>query len=211
MLVFSHTIFITYRDALLSEKNQFRDPYDWVQSMYERPYNMPLHKNASDWKKFVSTPWTMARPKEDALLEAHGGRVCQNRFRYHEVVPCTKPLNPSEDPTVRQPPKYELRLDGSGMPYNSIVDLRRDKILNFLNTGKFDHVTAVLPVRYEDLLHDGTRRLLTAIEGMTGVKAKCEINEPRKRREKVLDSDFVTWMNNRVDWSTEAILGYQKR
>uniref|UniRef100_A0A7S1ZB74 Sulfotransferase domain-containing protein n=1 Tax=Trieres chinensis TaxID=1514140 RepID=A0A7S1ZB74_TRICV len=205
---------------------QFRDPYDWVSSMFKRPYNVPIHANLSTWREFVNTPWTMPRPKEDAIWEGKEGFVCQNQFRYNEIVPCTDPWPNKSLPYDglwgggrQQPPKYELRNDGSGLPYDSLVDLRRDKILNFLGVGGYDNVSALLIVRYEDFVEHGTESLLRAVEAATGKKARCQPYAPRlgvkKKTEKKNDianrSEFVEWLNGRVDWDVENLIGYGRR
>ena len=39
---------------------------------------------------------------------------------------------------------YELRHDGSGQPYENLLDLRRDKIRNFLQVADFPNISRVL-------------------------------------------------------------------
>lgn len=152
---------------------QFRDPYDWVQGMYVKTYHSPSHMKLSHskqnkWKEFVTKPWTMPRPKCDLAFSNQTGRVCRDKYHYNEVVPC--------DPAMMKShvaPIYELRADGSGLPYNSIVDLRRDKIRNFINTKTYRGVVAMISTQYEELARSGTASLLLQIEKVAGVRAKC--------------------------------------
>eukprot|EP00586_Coscinodiscus_wailesii_P014063 CAMPEP_0172505320 /NCGR_PEP_ID=MMETSP1066-20121228/185476_1 /TAXON_ID=671091 /ORGANISM="Coscinodiscus wailesii, Strain CCMP2513" /LENGTH=208 /DNA_ID=CAMNT_0013281885 /DNA_START=65 /DNA_END=687 /DNA_ORIENTATION=- len=116
----------------------FRNPFDWTSAMIAKPHHAPNHFHL-DWKKFVNKPWTMPRVGSDLNIPKTEGLICQEKFRYNEVVSCIKHPLPDEHYTwnttySERYPLYELKNDGSGQPYESIVDLRRDKILNFLAT-----------------------------------------------------------------------------
>ena len=105
---------------------------------------------------------------------------------------------------------YELNHDGSGNTYGSIVDLRRDKIKNFLGVRNYPAVAALLPVQYEYVVSRGTADLIEAIENVTGLYAQCTPSPPRELVPKQLDAHFVKWMNNNVDWEVEEMVGYYK-
>jgi len=183
---------------------QFREPYSWVESMRHENHHSPMHARLG-WHNFVTLDWWMPRPKKDLILANATGRVCGQNFYYNEVVPC------SEEVFRRRGghPRYELRTDGSGLPYRSIVDMRRDKIRNFLEVAKYAGVAHHLTVRYEDIVSDGSDDLHAQIEAATGIKAKCQ-PKPKQNRTtaKTYRPEYVTWMNRHVDWSTEALLGY---
>lgn len=107
---------------------------------------------------------------------------------------------------------YELMHDGSGRAYPSIVDLRREKILNFLTMEQMMGVKSFHPTRYEDLYKDGTSGLLEILERETGRKAKCEPIEGKGDvKHKEVPRAFVKWMNEYVDWEVEGSIGYSKR
>eukprot|EP00978_Attheya_sp_CCMP212_P002045 scaffold4212_cov52-Attheya_sp.AAC.4 len=182
---------------------QFRHPYDWVHGMFEYAHHSPAHFKMSNWKPFVTKPWTMERPADDLQPEnaTFDEPICRSRAFYNDIMPCL------QNSTNYY---YELRRDGSGLPYDSIVDLRRDKILNFLNVSQFEGVTYFRRIRYEDQVIHGTAEFLTHIEGLTGVKAKCTPLPPHVLDRKPMDPRFIRWMNNHVDWETENLIGYEK-
>jgi len=195
----------------------FRDPFDWVDSMRKQPYHSPNHFDL-DWKEFVTTPWAMDRGHGDKELLQSGSQenaTCMHRFRFNEVVPCTKlDRNNVYNGTYQGKTVgvvYELKHDGSGRPYKSILDLRRDKIKNFLGVQQFDGVAAYLPLQYEYMVAKGTSDLISEIEKITGLKAHCKRAPPRTWAPKDLDAEFVEWMNDHVDWEVEKLVGYSRR
>lgn len=194
----------------------FRDPYNWVNAMQRMPYHALDHHNLS-WKKFVTTPWTIERGVRDMEIINNGtnSTTCVHRFSFNEVVPCTvQDRNNWHNGTHNYTNKglmYELNHDGSGNPYNSIVDLRRDKIKNFLSVRNYDAVKAFFPVQYEYVVSNGSADLIDAIENATGFEAKCKRSPPRQLIPKQLDSNFIKWMNENVDWEVERMVGYYKR
>jgi len=141
-------------------------------------------------------------------------RHCQEGFRYDEVNSCVKhPLKKrinGDDAPYERSALYELRNDGSGLPYGSVLDLRRDKIRNFLGVAGYHFVSGIVPVRYEELLRDGADFLIQRVESLTGVEAKCHPSPPKAyKRPRRMESDFVDWMTKYVDWNVEALIGYE--
>mmetsp|Transcript_25335 Transcript_25335/g.53514 ORF Transcript_25335/g.53514 Transcript_25335/m.53514 type:complete len:328 (+) Transcript_25335:102-1085(+) len=194
----------------------FRDPYDWLESMRLKPYHSPNHFDQK-WKKFVTTPWTMARGNGDQQLIESGSQsnaTCMHRFSFNEVVPCS-PLDRNmynrtyHGKTVGV--NYELKHDGSGEPYDSIIDLRRDKIKNFLSVAKFNGVASFLPVQFEFVVSRGTGELIDEIENMTGLHAHCKRAPPRPLKRKEIDAEFIKWITANVDWEVEKLVGYAPR
>lgn len=182
---------------------QFREPYSWVEAMRRENHHAPLHADLI-WQQFVTRKWWMPRPPKDEPLANETGRVCGQQFHYNEVVPC------SESVFRRRGghPRYELRVDGSGQPYDSVVQLRRDKIRNFLESAQYAGVAGHLTVRYEDVVTNGSCDILSRIEKATGVSAKCKAKPPQNLSVRNYDPRYVKWMNDNVDWSTEALIGY---
>lgn len=193
---------------------QFRDPYQWVLASMEKPRRSPAHSNM-DWKTFLTTKWTTEREKSDEKFANETGKVCKERFKYHEIVSCAPEPYPGEYFSKKgsnRSPWYEMRNDGSGMPYDSILDLRRDKIVNHIQTvANFPFVSAVIGVRYEELVRKGTSELIREIESKTGEKAHCEATPGQIRPQRVVPDEMAKWMNERVDWSTEALIGYKSK
>ena len=183
-----------------------------------QPYHSPNHFNMT-WNDFVSTPWTMERFGRDrALFEANLSTsnpqewtepTCQYRFRPHQAIPCL------ENKTVKVPgyrpvfALYELHHDGSGRAYDTILQLRADKIRNFLQTASFRNVRGLYVVRYEDMVQNGTESLIRQLEKQLGVAAQCEPTEPQSISRRPLPRDFVDWMRQHVDWETERLIGYE--
>mmetsp|Transcript_27838 Transcript_27838/g.43201 ORF Transcript_27838/g.43201 Transcript_27838/m.43201 type:complete len:341 (-) Transcript_27838:191-1213(-) len=203
---------------------EFRNVYDWLESMRLRPHNMPMHMN-QDWYTFVTTAWTMPRPERDLNMSNKTGSVCQSDFEYHQVISCVKGTVPSKrhhsnsnwPPKSRQlrseyEPIYEMRNDGSGLAYGSIIEMRADKIRNHLSVADWDWVTAFTSVQYEKLLVEGTEFLLREIEELTGLKAQCDPVPPQPERLSHYPKGpgFEEWVGEHVDWSAEHLIGYSK-
>ncbi|KAL3800301.1 hypothetical protein HJC23_003597 [Cyclotella cryptica] len=197
----------------------FRDPYDWVEAMHERPHHAHSHMNLS-WREFVTKPWRGPRRLNDYhLLQRSGGyeevnvdmgQSCVANYTWNEVIPCSYGDFTSIDGYARY--MYELMHDGSGRAYPSIVDLRREKILNFISMKKMRGVKSFHPTRYEDLYKKGTASLIKMLEDETGKQAKCEpIAGKGAVAHKAVPKAFIRWMNKYVDWETEALIGYSKR
>jgi len=194
----------------------FRDPYQWVNAMQRKPYHALDHRYLS-WEKFVTTPWVIERGENDKkLIESNAtyNATCVHRFNFNEVVSCTtQDRNDWRNGTHNYTSRglmYELNQDGSGDPYDSIVDLRRDKIKNFLSVRNYDAVAAFFPVQYEYAVSRGTGGLIGAIENVTGLYAQCKPSPPRELEPKQLDSNYIKWMNDNVDWEVEKMIGYYK-
>ena len=208
----------------------FRDPYDWVEAMRIEPHHAQDHINWSTnnidydkgwhtqggtpmpWRQFVTKPWTGKRgPADEALLKTQEGiqnASCMAGYSFGEVVPCS----PADSLRVvgLAGLMYELRHDKSERAYSSVVDLRRDKILNHLSVADFprEMVTRFLPFRFEDLVANGTASLLRTVEDATGVTAKCNATRGRTLRHRKMPEDYVSWMGRFVDWEVERRIGY---
>jgi hypothetical protein len=193
----------------------FRDPYDWVEAMRERPHHAHDHIGM-EWKDFVTKPWVGPRGPADKIKmqkskeEGNPILTCLAGYKFDEVVPCSMEDSISNDGYSNY--MYELMHDGSHRAYGSIIDLRREKILNFLQIPKFHGVRAFFPERYEALNLRGTAGLLAQLEEVTGLKAKCE---PFKGTgvvtHKGVDPEYTKWMNKFVDWDVEGMIGYVQR
>jgi len=207
---------------------EFRSPYQYVLAMIDKPRRALAHRQM-DWYTFVTTPWTTERAASDLQYANSTGRVCRAGFTYDEVVACEKnpapdeylthkPLRAQKNNTqlhkqsIQDIPVYELRRDGSGLPYSSIVDMRADKIRNHvLEVRDFPFVEDVVVVRYEDLLQQGTASLLDKITELTGARPHCKAVPPQPDRpQRPVTADFKKWMDEHVDWEAEALIGYNK-
>lgn len=195
----------------------FRDPYDWVEAMRQRPHHALMHIDMK-WKDFVTKPWFGPRGPGDQIKmkkAAEGGFHidlwgCQAGYKFDEVIPCSV-----EDSITKEGYSnymYELKHDESHRAYASIVELRSDKIRNFMQVSTFSGVKAFFPERYEELNMRGTAHFLKKLEEISGLKAKCEpINGTGVVSHKSVEPAFMEWMDKYNDWSAEDLIGYVRR
>jgi hypothetical protein len=208
----------------------FREPTDWVAAMIRKPFHMPHHiqgldKNFTpiplDWEEFVSRPWTLPdRTKRDLEIIAQNRTrqvSCQKNFSFQEVVPCLPVANASIPQHIYRGlfPLYELRRDGSGQPYDNILQLRSDKIVNFLlEQSLLQRLRGYLAVRYEDMVLNGTRDMLEQVAnmlGLPGLPSDCSPQTPSPERliRKDTPSGLRQWVEDNINVNTERLLGYR--
>ena len=197
-------------DTLVIE--QFRNPYDWLKATQHVPHHAPDHvKYRSDdkWKGFLTAPWTMERVGTDKW---DNYTICQEHFHRHEIVSCpVEPLPKSAYKSLtysNHQPFYELRNDGSGKPYDNIMEMRSDKIRNFLSVRDYEGVADVWVVQYEYLLTKGTQELIQQISDWTGVEPKCKPKPPQQRRSRPIERDMAEYIREHLNWTAEALVGY---
>ena len=151
-----------------------------------------------------------------ADLRLRGDEICQEEFRYRDIVSCVEDPLPEDSyqHTLRyseNQPFYEMRDDGSGLPYNHIMDMRTDKIRNFLNTINYDGVADVWTLQYEYLVSEGTQHLLDRITELTGIPAECKAIPPQVRKPKgsrMIRADFAAHIRENINWTVEGWIGY---
>lgn len=192
---------------------QFRNPYDWLEAMRDRPHHSPNHLDVG-WQQFLSTPWTMDRIGSDLNITSNDTE-CQHGFKFNQINSCAKAPLPRESyeniHMSRHQPFYELKQDGSGEPFESIIEMRAAKINNFLETKSYPHVADTWPVHYEYLLAKGTKEMLDRISDLTGVAYKCDPFPVQHRRKRELPQEFLDYVTKHVDWETEKLVGYHRR
>jgi hypothetical protein len=145
------------------------------------PYHSPEHFHLP-WKEFVDRAWVVARQGKD-LKYANVTKADEDirdtwctsaLFRPYQVIPCMANRSTLTSHGVWTKALYELKNDGTGEAYDSILELRSDKIDNFLSVEKFNRVHAFFPVKYEDMKRLGTVTLLRNLERELGVRAMCD-------------------------------------
>eukprot|EP00804_Cyclotella_cryptica_P004496 CCRYP_017629-RA/>CCRYP_017629-RA protein AED:0.04 eAED:0.04 QI:1284/1/1/1/1/1/3/156/1395 len=214
----------------------FINPYDWVEQMRQNPINAPAHVNMQ-WADFVTSPWERTRSHLDSIVLDTAVEKCSFGFSYHEIIPC----HTQRDPNSADFPLYELRHPPAGgfdamidIAYSNLLDLRADKIQNFLSTAHYPGVVHLIKVRYEDLVWDsasytddasyltlpfpGIAGLLESIRGHTtltpDISAGWILDENGFFKAEPLsvgmdlDADYIKWMEMHVNWSVEALVGY---
>ena len=193
------------------------DPYYWLEAMRKVPHHAPLHYKL-EWEQFVKTPWTMPRlpsDLEERKTQKNAKDVeCQEYFHYDQIISCREKPYPEgyfnkTVPMSGDKPQYELRNDGSGRPYASILELRSDKIKNHLSVSEWDWIQDFFQVRYEDLLKKGTEYMIQHVSEITGVEPKCNPSPPQNRETRPLTNSYIRWMTKYVDWEAEALVGYK--
>jgi hypothetical protein len=189
------------------------NPYDWVQVMRTHPQFMPNHVDMDDWREFLEKPWTMERPERDFEMQDETGHVCQQGFRYNQVVSCVKSLQ--DDPSSN--PIYELQQD-SGEPFESILQLRAAKLRNHVQQVG-DWVPALRVVKYEDLMEStkddsgqsvpGVFETLQQLASDLNLGWSCKIRKaPAVNSSVKITQELVRFMNQHVDWRAEQLVGY---
>ena len=135
----------------------FLNSYDWVELMRQRPINAPAHVDL-DWSDFITSPWDRKRSNLDLALNPEDTTTanCSHGFHYDEIIPCMTNRIPTADnfPLYELHPRKALVGDPrlAGIAYDSLLELRADKIRNFLNVGSYDGVVEFIVLRYEDLM-----------------------------------------------------------
>ena len=147
------------------------------------------------------------------LNTSHDAR-CQQDFGYNEIVSChPEPLPRDSYQDIRcsrHQPFYELKQDGSGLPFANIMEMRAAKIHNFLDTRNYPGVADVWPVQYEYLLSRGTKEMLDKVSEATGVPYTCDPFPIQNRSKRTLSKQFVNHVNEHLDWSAEGLIGYSR-
>ena len=204
-----------------------RDPVDWVAAMHEKPYHSPNHVAALnetavvplDWQDFVTRPWTLSGNDWEAKPAGNNDEeLCQDSFHRNEVVPCEYDEESGKiiDRWVRGfAPLYEMQRDGTGRPFSSILELRTEKILNFiLELPMLTDLSGFMIVRYEDLLRNGTQFVLDQLRDRLGLPpsatAKCHVQTPQTDRldQRRIPEDFRQYIRQHLDADMERLLGY---
>uniref|UniRef100_A0A7S4AVU9 Uncharacterized protein n=1 Tax=Pseudo-nitzschia australis TaxID=44445 RepID=A0A7S4AVU9_9STRA len=187
---------------------QFRNPYDWLKAMQHVPHHAPDHMRVR-WMEFLTSAWTMERVGTDKI---NNTRRCQEHFEYKDVISCEKePLPRSSYKGLdysRHQPFYEMRNDGSGKSYDNIMELRTDKIRNFLSIKNYDGIADVWVVQYEYLLTKGTQELLDEITRWTGIEPNCTARPPQQRRNRPVEREMADFVREQLNWTVEAWIGY---
>lgn len=191
----------------------------------QQPHHASNHMELN-WKDFISRPWTMERVGRD--LDVMNDRtertldtvVCQEKFQFRDVVSCHQKPYPSDHRFRNKTrtghrfsehqPFYEMRNDGSGVPYANLLEMRAAKIRNMLNTSNYRGVRKLDIVRYEDLVARGTGGIIGRLEALTEIRARCATvpSQNRVRRKGVMDLETVQYVTEHIDWHAERLIGY---
>lgn len=138
---------------------------------------------------------------------------CQEAFSYKDVVSCN--VRPFPRGTFKithysnHQPFYEMRNDGTGKPYDNILQLRAAKNKNFVATKDFSFVKELWILRYEDMIRKGTVEVIRQIEKATGIEARCKVSPPQlNRKKRELIPEEMDYLRANLDWEAEMMIGY---
>ena len=222
----------------------FRNPYDWVEAMRTEPLHAHDHLrwyqpgvngnkdidvgtndagewNARplEWKDFATKPWIGRRGKKDRVISrtirGMNSVKCMDSYSFYDAVPCSLEDSSTVDGLGLY--MYEYKRDRSERGFSSIIDLRREKILNHLSVADFRGTRAFLSFRFEDMNDSGMVALIRSLEEATGMKAKCTATPGSTFVQqdtivlKELPVDYIEWMDRFVDWDVESRIGYSRR
>jgi len=217
---------------------------DHVGTHKELGHAVPL-----EWKEFVTKPWTMKRPSNDLPFANMTGPVCQYGFSYNEVVSCTgrQSSSPSSSSSLLKTnnvgigigigigdPMYEFqRSDGGeqnndgeeGIPFESIIDLRADKIRNHQNIfNSWPSIKKMIHISYETTGRDFKKEILQEIldftgwndgkykDDNTGITLPCsgDVLPPSLDSSKGMTTEFVKYVSEQVDWEAEKLISHER-
>jgi hypothetical protein len=139
-------------------------------------------------------------------------------YSFYDAAPCSVDDSLTVEGLGKY--KYEFQHDGSERGFSSIIDLRREKILNHLSVADFRGTRAFISFRFEDISDNGMVDLVSSVEDLTGLKAKCNatvgtapnlLAQQKITKLKELPGDYVKWMDRFVDWEVESQVGYSRR
>lgn len=197
----------------------FRNPFEWIEAMRKKPHHAPQHMFIKEWKEFVTKPWTMNRVGKDLNLteeEKLNESTCQEDFMFRDLVSCH--LKPYPEGTFNKThysehqPFYEMKYDGSGEPFDNILDMRAAKIRNFLSTKEYVGVNKFWTIQYEALVASGTQHIIQEIESLTGETARCDPSPPQtNRKRRKIKPGLMQYLMINLDWEAENLVGYTKR
>jgi hypothetical protein len=191
--------------------------YDWLEHMRIAPEFSPNHTKRHseyghmvplDFEDFVSRPWTMERPEQDfPLANNTKGRICQERFRFNEIVSCAA----KGSVVGTDNPMYEMQQDGSGSPFASIMDLRASKLRNHYNVKDWTDVKKFDIVPYE-LAGQLFKDLVKDIQQFTEWQLSCtgDVLPPSKDRSASMTRSFVDYITKNADWEAEGLIATYK-
>ena len=154
----------------------------------------------------------MERIGTDKLGPNNQTEPCQEHFDFKDIISCAKePVPKSKYNKIHyseHQPFYEMRNDGSGKPYKNIMEMRSDKIRNFLEVREYEGVADVWVVQYEYLLTKGTADMINQIADWTGIEPKCKTYPPQQRHNRPLEKEMAIYIKDHLDWEAEALIGY---
>ena len=145
-------------------------------------------------------------------IEKRDGMVCQENFVYRDLISChTRPYPKGFFNKLRysqHQPFYEMRNDGSGEPFDNILELRAAKIRNFLDTRMYKGVEDLWTLSYEDLLNNGTSVIISRLEEIIGARSTCMPIPKQQRKKRNISPGLFEHLMHNLDWKSKNMVGY---
>lgn len=149
--------------------------------------------------------------KEKMKIESRYVLLNEGFIRPFPDIWNTEQFEPPHAKTGQQSPLYEMKRNKPGEPYASIIDMRRDKLLNHMSVQDWEWVKGFTLAPIEQM---GNKvfvgSFLNEISLVVGIDATCK-NLPKPKFSSNLDNfpiQFIEWVTNHTDWDTEALIGY---
>lgn len=208
-----------------------RDPYSWIRHMQKNPWHAPSHSFRHDWRSFLTQPWTTVTSSVDKQISSVPGAKCQAQYLSGEVLPCRQSNFPilAGTSTLRARrqsklmlPVYELN-PINGAPLSSILELRKYKLLNYINMTTW--VPNVSFLKVDKLaINEQIFKLQDVLRTHYNLESCATYHhekEPLKLHEKEgLMSSFgkvnpistqeVDFLKCNIDWEVERFFGYNR-
>lgn len=141
--------------------------------------------------------------------------ACQENFTYRDLISCNHKPYPegtfNKTHYSEHQPFYEMKYDGSGEPFDNLLEMRAAKIRNFLSTKHFAGVEDFWILQYEVLVALGTTELIQKIKDLTGAQSYCEPNPAQQtRKRRGVKPELMEYLMDNLDWKAENMVGYHK-
>ena len=170
----------------------------------------PICQEGFSYKEII--PCLRSKQKSLNVEEhLHSFSAWDPQYELNVTTSTTKEDNKSTTTTVKKDDDHGTISE----PYKSILNLRSDKILNHLSIQTWDWISDYILIRYEDLLRNGTQQLISRIEQSSQQLSQCPNGLPsppspqRLNSSSKLRDSYVKYMNERIIWTTESLIGYE--
>ena len=189
-----------------------------------------------DWKDFVNRPLHLIEHDDEDNKPTDKDDVaklktCQKGYALNTVSPCRgnsnyvpKPLHNIPKAFLRHlpfdinNPIYEHNpIDGR--PFENLLQLRTEKVRNFLSLPERWELAGIGFIQYDSLLGNGLKSLTEDIGRTLGIPNDNEKNNnastcpsvaPFEKDPYNLTDDYKDWVTKAVNWDVENLIGYHR-
>ena len=181
-----------------------------------------------DWKDFVDRPLYLEERPETA--DDRALKLCQMGYAPDTVSPCQRNIN-YVPKSLQNIPKAFLRHlpfdthnpvyehnPTNGIPFENLLQLRAEKVRNFLRLPERWEMAGIGFIHYENLLGEKLKFLIEDISAALG--SHEDINQMKVAHcpslphfEKIsynLTTDFRDWITKTAEWDVETLIGFNR-